>query len=50
MDTTKKGDKLEDQAFDVLESQIAEDCFFAKREFAKYSGRKVITPKTGKRT
>jgi len=40
MDTTKKGDKLEDQAFDVFESQIAEDCFFSRREFCKIFRKK----------
>lgn len=40
MDTTKKGDKLEDQAFDVFESQIAEDCFFVKREYCKIFRKK----------
>ncbi len=40
MNTTKKGDKLEDKAFDVFESQIAEDCFFAKREFCKIFRKK----------
>ncbi len=33
MDTTKKGDKPEDQAFAVFENQIAEDCFFSKRDY-----------------
>ncbi|WP_415880002.1 ImmA/IrrE family metallo-endopeptidase [Methylomonas sp. TEB] len=40
MDTTKKGDKLEDQVFEVFESQIAEDCFFSKREFCKIFRKK----------
>jgi len=40
MDTTKKGDKLEDQVFEVLESQIAEDCFFSKREYCKIFRKK----------
>lgn len=40
MDTTKKGDKLEDQAFEVFESQIAEDCFFSKREYCKIFRKK----------
>lgn len=40
MDTTTKGNKLEDQAFDVLENQIAEDCFFAKREYCEIFRKK----------
>jgi Zn-dependent peptidase ImmA (M78 family) len=40
MDTTKKGDKLEDQAFYVFESQIADDCFFSKREYCRIYKKK----------
>ena len=40
MDTTKKGDKLENLAFEVFESQIAEDCFFSRREFTKIYRKK----------
>lgn len=40
MDTTKKGDKLEDLAFEVFESQISEDCFFVRREFCKIFRKK----------
>lgn len=40
MDTIKKGDKLEDQAFDVFESQITDDCFFVKREYCKIFRKK----------
>lgn len=40
MDTTKKGDRLEDQAFEVFENQIAEDCFFSKREYCKIFRKK----------
>lgn len=40
MDTTKKGDKLEDQAFNVFESQIADDCFFSRREYCKIFRKK----------
>lgn len=40
MNTTKKGDKLEDQVFEVFESQIADDCFIAKREFCKIFRKK----------
>ena len=40
MNTIKKGDKLEDQAFKVFENQIAEDCFFSKREYCKIFRKK----------
>ena len=40
MNTIEKGDKLEDQAFEVFENQIAEDCFFSKREYCKIFRKK----------
>lgn len=40
MDTTKKGDKLEDKAFEVFKSQIADDCFFSRREYCKIFQKK----------
>lgn len=40
MNTIKKGDKLEDQTFEVFENQIAEDCFFSKREYCKIFRKK----------
>lgn len=40
MDTTKKGDKLEDQTFDIFENQITEDCFFSRREYCKIFRKK----------
>lgn len=40
MDTTTKGNKLEDQVFDVFENQIVEDCFFSKREYCKIFRKK----------
>jgi Zn-dependent peptidase ImmA (M78 family) len=40
MDTTKKGDRLEDQTFDVFESQIDEDCFFSRREYCRIFRKK----------
>lgn len=40
MDTTKKGDKLEDLIFEVFERQISEDRFFSKREFCKIYRKK----------
>ena len=40
MNTTKKGNKLEDKAFAVFNEQIAEDCFFSKREYCKIFRKK----------
>lgn len=40
MDTTKKGDRLENQVFDVFESQIAEDCFFSRRDYCNIFRKK----------
>ena len=40
MDTTKKGDKLEEQVFSVFDNQIVEDCFFSKREYSKIFRKK----------
>lgn len=40
MDTTEKGDKLEDQTFDIFENQITEGCFFVKREYCKIFRKK----------
>ncbi|MCI5196603.1 MAG: restriction endonuclease [Candidatus Electrothrix sp. AW5] len=40
MNTTKKGDKLEDQAFVVFDKQIAEGYFFTRREYSKIFQKK----------
>lgn len=40
MDSTQKGDKLENQVFDVYKSQITENCFFCKSEYCKIFRKK----------
>ena len=40
MNTTKKGDKLEELIFEIFERQISEDRFFSKREFCKIYRKK----------
>lgn len=40
MNTTIKGNRLEDEVFEVFENQIQENCFFVKREFCRIFQRK----------
>ncbi|MES1927957.1 hypothetical protein SADO_01840 [Salinisphaera dokdonensis CL-ES53] len=40
MNTTKKGDRLEDRAFSDIKKQIAEDRFFAKKEYCEIFRKK----------
>ena len=49
MDTTNKGNKLENQIFGVFESQIVEDCFFSRREFCKIFKKKGYYSRDRKR-
>ena len=40
MDTTKKGNEFEDQIFEVFKNQIADDCFFVRREYCEIFWKK----------